>query len=142
MASGSNRPQDKPWRLVFAMTPSTDHDTSAQPQSQTMGAARRDPRRGETAHDARQRRSSTPPTAREVVSNRAKEQEVNSRGSPPNFMTRMSFQQDGRISLCFARRGGFTVPSGTSCFLPETTGTTDFGGSCACGMKQIKIRRG
>ena len=141
MASGSNCPRDKLWRFVFAMTPSTDHDTSAQPQSQAMGAARRDPRRGETAHDARQRRSSTPPTAREVVSNRAKEQEVNSRGSPPNFMTRMSFQQDGRISPAPPDES-HPDPSGVSCFLPETTGTTDFGGSCACGMKQIKIRRG
>ena len=32
----------------FAKIPSGDNDTSAQPQTQAMGAARREPRRGET----------------------------------------------------------------------------------------------
>ena len=54
-----------------AMTPSAYNGTPAQPQPQTMGAARRDPRRGEIPGGRRQTPVRMPPMAREVVSNRA-----------------------------------------------------------------------
>ena len=49
----------------------SSNDTPAQPQSQAMGAARRDPRRGEIPVTRTSAVRQLPPTAREVVSNRA-----------------------------------------------------------------------
>ena len=49
----------------------SDNDTPAQPQPQAMGAARRDPRRGEIPVTCASTVRQLPPGAREVVSNRA-----------------------------------------------------------------------
>ena len=80
--SGSHPSIKQPVAGCFALRPDfvevrpdprqqSNNDTPAQPQPQAMGAARRDPRRGEIPVTCASTVRQLPPKAREVVSNRA-----------------------------------------------------------------------
>ena len=85
-------------RCSAAERKKTSSHTPAQPQSQAMGAARRDPRRGETPGVRRQPQCSLPPTAREVVSNRASKR--NQMSEAAGTVT-MRFNLKGTVPACF-----------------------------------------